>query len=293
MKVQKGEIARFACRGLPQWAQPTEFARYVGVAVFAGFDGIDFQSSQWLPPDARPLVGVLKGSGLALTSLTVRAEWRGAQESEREVERADHWIAFARSFPGARLVLEQITHADRSDIYERQLNVVQCLAAVGLRAQAAGVTATFCPDSAPGSLFRFMDDYHLLFGRLGEAPVGFTPDLRHIAQGGMDAIDVIHTFRDRVDHVRLGTGLGSDVIGDDDTDRARVVAYLAHTGFAGWFVLDLTHSDPLSLREEHIQAAGRYVKERLVPLVAEAHRARAEEANRRSARDAPNGPPPE
>ncbi len=151
---------------------------------------------------------------------------------------------------------------------------------------------TFCPDSAEGSLFRNMHDLERLFTGLGDAPVGYTPDLRHIAESGMDALDVIHTFRDRVDHVRLGAAadVGSDVIDAEDTERARVVAYLAHTGFTGWFVMDCWDADPLANREGEIQSAGHYVKERLVPLIMEAQRARAEEAATGPAPESPHRP---
>jgi inosose dehydratase len=273
-------------------AKRAEFIRYVGAAVFAGFDGVEFGARRGLIFDARSVAAVLEGSGAVLSAVTVRGGWRDSDESESERALADHWITFASSFHSARVVLEQVAGSDRSASRERQSNAISCLAAVGRRAEAAGVRVTFCPDSAEGSLFRNMHDLERLFTGLGDAPVGYTPHLRHIAQNGMDALDVIHTFRDRVDHVRLGAAadVGSDVIDAEATERARVVAYLAHTGFTGWFVMDCWDTDPLANREGEIQSAGHYVKERLAPLIMEAQRARAEEAAAGPAPESPHRP---
>lgn len=257
--------------------------RFVGTAVFAGFSGVELDSDEPQRQRPRDTKGTthraLDRSGVELSSFTFIAQWRDDVESPEERKRSDQLIELASSFPGARLVLEQARGVDRSDLRSRQNSAIRCVNSLGHRAASAGVAVTFHPDSAPGSVFRDADDYDRLLTGLNPG-AGYTPDLWHITQGGMDPLETIFTYRDRIDHVRLGAAGEADTTGlaAGDTERARVVAYLCHTGFAGWFVVDAEGSAPGVARESAIRTAGRYAGERLAPLVREAQRARAANA---------------
>ena len=89
---------------------------------------------------------------------------------------------------------------DRKDLRERQRRLLSCVRDVAARAEDAGVRTTFHPNSPEGSLFRTSGDYEILVGGL-PGFVGFTPDLGHVARGGMDPLAVVKQYRERVNHV--------------------------------------------------------------------------------------------
>jgi inosose dehydratase len=259
-------------------------ARFVGTAVFAGFAGVELGvGDQGQVRDSRATHGTIDRSGVELSSFEFVAEWRGGSESERERAEGNRAIEFVSSFPGGRLVLDQSPGADRKDLRERQVSALRCVNELGRRAASAGVSATFHPNSAEGSVFRDEADYDSLVNGLNPAFVALTPDPWQITLGGMDPLDIIHTYRDRVDHVRLNIRFDADAaqLHDGDTERARIVAYLCHTGFTGWFVLDGQRSPVGDVSASTIQSAGRYTRSQLTPLVHEAHHARADELRER------------
>jgi sugar phosphate isomerase/epimerase len=83
-------------------------------------------------------------------------------------------------------------------------------------------------------------DYGVLLDGLPDG-VGFTPDLGHLVRGGMDPLDVLATYRDRIDHIHY-----KDVADDGSwaptgggvVDFPAVTRYLARTGYTGWIVME-------------------------------------------------------
>jgi inosose dehydratase len=282
---------QFSCRDATSLSGTAEdagaLAMFVGTAVFAGFAGVELGADDHgQVRDTRATHGTIDRSGVELSSFEFVAEWRSGSESESERAEGNRAIEFVSSFPGGRLVLDQSPGPDRKDLRERQESALRCVNELGRRAASAGVAATFHPNSAEGSVFRDEADYDRLVNGLNPAFAALTPDPWQITQGGMDPLDIIHTYRDRVDHVRLNIRPDADAaqLPDGDTERARIVAYLCHTGFTGWFVLDGQRSTAGVLSAGAIQSAGRYARSQLTPLVDEAHRARADELGERPKR---------
>jgi inosose dehydratase len=210
------------------------------VAAGAGFGGFEPEvimlGDGW---SASALRSELDRHGIALAALCLAESWLGPAETEAEAQAADRAIE-AVALTGGVLNLCQLPGADRAGLAQRQRNALACLAAVSGRAADRGVRCTFHPNSPDGSVFRTAEDYEILLAGLPER-VGFTPDLGHIVKGGMVPLEVLSTYRDRVDHVHYKdidpagdwapTGLG--VI-----DFAEVTRYLAETGYAGWIVME-------------------------------------------------------
>jgi inosose dehydratase len=220
----------------------------VGDAGFAGLEPEVIMLGQFAAPGR--LRGALRANNLELAALTLVEDWAGDHETPQERASADAAIALARSFDGALLALCQMPGHDRRDLRERQMRVLRCVGDIAERAEDAGLATTFHPNSPEGSLFRTREDYELLLERL-PATVGFTPDLGHVARGGMDPLAVVKQYRERVNHVHakdMDEAGRWALIGTGVVPVAEVAELLARTGYQGWFVLEdeseLAERDP-------------------------------------------------
>jgi inosose dehydratase len=234
--------------GCQTYSWQMSFQRYRGridhictVIARAGFSGLepevvmlgDFAT-------AGRLQSVLETTGLQLAALTLVEDWHEEHESPAERASADAAIGLTACFDGALLVLCQMPGRDRSNLRHRQKNLLSCLRDIGERANDAGVGTTFHPNSPEGSLFRISDDYEVLLAGL-PAIVGFTPDLGHIARGGMDPVSVVQQYRERVNHVHakdMDSKGKWTLIGSGVVPVAEVAALLHRTGYEGWLVLE-------------------------------------------------------
>jgi inosose dehydratase len=216
-------------------------AHMVAAASRAGFAGFEPEvvmlGAGWR---AGTLRAELDRYGLSLAALCLVEPWAGRYETEQEAREADQAIEAVATIPGAILNLCQLPGADRSDLAARQRNALACLDAVSRRAARRGVHCTFHPNSPAGSVFRTAADYEVLIDGLSQ-DIGFTPDLGHIVKGGMQPLEVLMTYRDRVDHVHY-KDIGADgrwaPTGAGVVDFVAVTAYLARTGYAGWIVME-------------------------------------------------------
>jgi inosose dehydratase len=241
-------------------------ASVVGRAGFAGLEPEVIMLGDFAT--AERLRGALEPNHLALAALTLVEDWADEHESPRERAAADAAIALTQSFDGALLALCQMPGPDRHDLRERQQRLLSCVADIAARAEDAGVGTTFHPNSPAGSLFRTSEDYEILLDGL-PARVGFTPDLGHVARGGMDALALVGQYRERVNHVHakdMDTHGQWALIGTGVVPVAEVAELLYRTGYQGWFVLEdeseLARRDPDAVAGQ----LGNYVEQVLGPL---------------------------
>ena len=219
--------------------------------------------------DAGSVRGQLAGRGLTLAALCLVEDWRQATETGAEQANADRAIDAVASMPGAVLNLCQMPGADRADLSERQAAALRCVDAIAKRAADRGVHCTFHPNSPPGSVFRTADDYDVLLGGL-PAGVGFTPDLGHIVKGGMDPLEVLRTYWERVDHLHVkdidGRGEWART-GEGVIDFPAVGRFLADAGYRGWIVME--DESPHAERDPDGAAAhnAEYARTHLLPVL--------------------------
>jgi inosose dehydratase len=239
----------------------------VGQAGFSGLEPEVVMLGEFAT--AERLRGALEPNNLGLAALTLVEDWTGEHETPSERVSADAAIALTKSFDGALLVLCQMPGKDRKDLRERQGRLLSCVRDVAARAEDAGVGTTFHPNSPEGSLFRTSGDYEILVGGL-PGSVGFTPDLGHVARGGMDPLAVVQQYRERVNHVHA-KDMDDDgrwaLIGTGVVPVAQVAELLQRTGYEGWFVLE--DESELARRDPDGVAAqlGSYVNQVLWPLI--------------------------
>lgn len=245
MTMPSDQGIRFACQTYSwQMSLATYRGRLdhmIGVAARAGFTGLEAEivmlGEDWT---AEALRDVLDRHGIALAALCLVCDWREEAETDEERHLAERVIDAVKSIPGAILNLCQYPGPDRRDLADRQRRALSCLAAISRRAADRGVDCTFHPNSPPGSIFRTATDYRILLEGL-PAELGFTPDLGHIVAGGMDPLDVLRTYRDRINHIhykdRAAEGEWAPT-GEGTIDFPAVTDYLARSGYSGWIVME-------------------------------------------------------
>jgi inosose dehydratase len=246
----------------------------VQAAAAAGFSGFEPElvmlGRQWSVAELRD---ILAARSIELAALVLAKPWLGDEESTDERADADRVIAATAALPGSKIVLCPVpgpnrSTLDRRDVQARQTRVMGHLRAVAERAAEAGVPCTFHPNSPAGSLFRTQEDYQRMAELLPEL-IGYTPDLGHIAKGGMDPLTVVREWGDRVDHVHV-KDLAADgswaETGSGTVDIAGVLTYLAERRYGGW----VTFEDESPQAEQDPDTAtaknGRYVEQVCQPV---------------------------
>lgn len=149
---------------------------------------------------------------------------------------------------------------------ERRKCLINCMASVAAKAAEAGIVCCFHPNSAKNSLFRTEEDYEAMFELIQPTAIGWAPDVGHIENGGMSAIEQMKAHRDLIRHVHFKDRIAQNewaVMGEGKIDYPAIIKYLAETGYLGWIMVEdespraETDSDGLLLRTENI-CAGRF-----------------------------------
>lgn len=215
-------------------------------------------------PTADSIRSAIEPHGVRVPSLVIAEEWNAPHESDDERQRTDWALALAKDLGAEHVVVVQKS-SGRHDLVERQRALMTCFDEVAGRAADHGIQISFHPNSLETSLFRDSADYELLEQILPER-VGFAPDLGHVARGGMDVLETLKRFRDRVVHLHVKDMFDNGdwaPTGEGVVDIVGVFDYLADAGFAGWVAFEdeseLAERDP----DEATLRAGRWVQENL------------------------------
>jgi len=265
---------RFACQTY-SWQMTIDAYRgrldhMISVSAKAGFAGFEPEvvmlGDNWT---ASGLRSPLADHGVHLAALCLVEDWSGPRETAAEAAEADKVIETVAGIDGAIINLCQYPGQDRADLRARQDNLLSCVDSVSARAAAAGVHCTFHPNSPAGSVFRTDADYGYLLANLPER-IGFTPDLGHMAKGGMDPMNVVRLHRDRIDHLHV-KDMHADGswarTGEGIIDIPAITKFLADTDFAGWIVLEDESPDAQAYPDQAATRNGAYVREVLEPVI--------------------------
>ena len=229
------------------WQMPGE--QYKGklehimeITARAGFSGIEPETSflQHLS-DPELMKAALEKHQLELAVLCLVEDWRHPQETEEERAHADQWIEFLQHFPDTLFLLVQMPGKDRSDLQERQQNLLACVNEVARRAVDKGIECSYHPNSPAGSVYRTEEDYKILLNGLDASVIRYTPDVGHIAKGGMDPLSIIRQYRELVNCVHYKDMYRSGEwapMGQGDIDFDSISRELVETGFEGWIILE-------------------------------------------------------
>jgi inosose dehydratase len=258
------------------WQMPGE--QYKGklehimeVASRAGFRGIEPEASflQHLS-DPALMKQALNKYELELSVFCYVEHWQSPVETAEEKKRAAQWISFMEHFPDSIFLLVQMPGKDRDNLQERQKNLLSCVNAIATRAAEKGIECSYHPNSPAGSIYRTEEDYKVLLNGLDSKVIKYTPDLGHIARGGMDPMSIVKEYQELINciHYKDMYDDGSWApMGKGIIDFMSVTNYLKTFDFKGWIVVedecDKAITDPDSVAMED----GYYNQRVLEPLL--------------------------
>jgi inosose dehydratase len=212
-------------------------------AAKSGFEGIEPMNLQLGPYwDPRMLRDTLDARGLKLSSVAFVCDWLNPGETEAERREADKMMDLIRTFPYEILLMPvQMPQKDRENLDVRQKNFVACVNDLARRAAERGIKSSYHPNSPEGSIFRTREDYDKLLPKLDVQALGWTPDVGHIAKGGMDPVGMIREYRELVNHIHFKDMFPDGEwaqTGEGSIDFKTVIDDLVKTDFEGWVVFE-------------------------------------------------------
>lgn len=255
----------------------------IKVTAESGFTGIEPMvllaskdlncSPYWLGDLADPakLKGALDAHGIKLVGLALVCAWAGAEETADERAAADYTIATLKHFPGAKFATVPLP-IGRVGLQDRRLNLVKNVNAVSQRAVDAGLICSFHPNSPPGSVVRTQDDYDVVLNSLNPTVTGWTPDVGHIARGGMDVITTLTKWGHLVNHIHYKdfSGNGPEPwakMGSGKLDFHRITEWLTERKYDGWIVCEDECHEAIGDPDGVTRQNGDWCKAQLAPIV--------------------------
>lgn len=258
------------------WQMPGEqykgrLEHIMDICANSGFAGIEPETSfmQHLE-DPVLMKEACDRFGLELAVLCVVEDWLNPVETAEERMRANKWIDFLGHFPDTILLLVQMPGADRSNLIERQKNLISCANDFARRATEKGIICSYHPNSPSGSVFRTEEDYHILLNGLDASVIGYCPDLGHIAKGGMDPMEIVKKYRSLINLVHYKDMYKDGrwaPTGEGMIDFVGITNYLKDTGYEGWIIMEdecdeaITDPDGVTLKD------GEFIREVLQPVL--------------------------
>lgn len=256
------------------WQMPGEqykdkLEHILEVTSRAGFESIEPDTS-FMGRFADPVLmkEALQKYKLELSVLCLAEDWQHSQETEGEKARAEQWIQFLKHFPDTIFLLVQKPGKDRNNLEQRQQNLLSCVNNIAKRATDQGITCSYHPNSPAGSVYRTEEDYKILLNGLDSKVIRYTPDVGHIAKGGMDPLSIIRQYRELVNCVHykdMYQGGRWAPMGEGVIDFEGITKELKNTGFEGWIIVEdecdeaITDPDGVTLTD------GVYIKNVLKP----------------------------
>ena len=262
----------YGCQTYPWKMNQEKFAgdlpHIAQVTAQAGFQGLEAEICMLGEyfEDAERTKAVLQENGLELAALVLHQPWCGEKETDEEAALSDKAIAFLEHFPRARLMVSH--HAGKDPrpegeaLLARRKNLIACMSSVANRAAERGIVTGYHPNSARNSLFRTREDYEVLFELLAQTDVGYIPDIGHIVNGGMDALEILKLSRDKIRHVHFKDRIAQNqwaVMGEGTIDYPAIIRYLEDTGYGGWIMVEDESPKALSDSDAVVRADGAYI----------------------------------
>jgi inosose dehydratase len=251
-------------------ANANKLDHMIDVIARAGFAGVQPIFS-WMGDLSDPvrLGESLASRGLELSAMSFVLDWNHEGETDEELREANSVMKFLGHFPGALLCVVQMPRG-RFDVEVRRKRLAGNLNTLARRAADRGIVTTFHPNSPESSIARTKEDYEVLLNALDSKVIGWTPDVGHIINGGMDPLETMKQYADLINHLHYKDWDGAPefaVMGEGKVDFAAITKWLRDRGFDGWIVCEdeghraVDDPDGVTLQD------GAWVKTHLEPLV--------------------------
>jgi inosose dehydratase len=242
----------------------------IEVTAKAGMTGIE-PMHFWMGDLADPVL--LKESldkhRVELAAIAFVQDWNNPVETDNERAAADSAISLLKQFPGAVLCTVQMPNG-RHDLEQRRKNLVANVNAVSKRATDAGIKCSFHPNSPESSINRTEEDYTDIIENLDSSVTGWTPDVGHIINGGMDPLAKMKQYASLINHVHYKDWDGNPefaLMGQGKVDLLGVTKWLVEQDYDGWVICEdeapsaVDDPDGVTLHD------GEWIRETLLPVI--------------------------
>lgn len=242
----------------------------IEIIAKAGFTGIQ-PIFTWMGDLVNPdlLADKLNEQGIELAGLALALEWNGKQETENERKIADNAIALLERFPKAVLNTVQIP-TGRHDLIDRQKTLVNIVNEVSERAYNKGITCSYHPNSPHSSIIRTSEDYKAVLENLNENVTGWTPDVGHIINGGMDPLAKMKEYQSLINHVHYKDWNGTPewtIMGKGKVELLAITQWLKDIKYAGWIICEDEGPEALEDPDFVTLHDGNWIKNDLIPAL--------------------------
>lgn len=247
-----------------------QLAHMIEVTAKAGMTGIE-PIFPWMGDlaDADKLEASLDQYGVELAAIAFVQDWNHPEETAEEKEAADRAIQLLKRFPNAVFCTVQMP-TGRHDLEQRRDNLVANVNAVSRRAAEAGLTCSFHPNSPETSINRTEEDYSAIIERLDSSVTGWTPDVGHIINAGMDPLTKMKEYAELINHVHYKDWDGNPefaLMGEGEVDLVGVTKWLHEQKYEGWVICEdeapqaVDDPDGVTLHD------GKWIAETLLPII--------------------------
>ena len=251
-------------------AYDNQLGHMIEVISKCGFKGVE-PMHFWMGDLSDPLMlaDKLGENGIKLAGIALCLEWNHPQETEIERKEADDIIGMLGHFPEALLCTVQLP-TNRDNIVERRLNLIENVNAVSRRASEAGIKASFHPNSPETSTNRTHEDYQIILNGLDSNVTGWTPDVGHIRNGGMDVLSVMQEFRSLINHIHYKDWDGNpewSLMGEGKIDFEGITQWLVDQDYEGWILCEdeadaaIEDTDGVTLHDS------KFCQDKLLPII--------------------------
>lgn len=240
----------------------------IEIIAQAGFTGIQ-PIFTWMGDlvDADRLATKLQEQGIELAALALALDWNGIEESDNERIIADNAIGLLEHFPGAVLNTVQIP-TGRHQLEERRRSLVNIVNTVSRRASDKGIPCSFHPNSPHTSIIRTQEDYQVVLESLDTTVTGWTPDVGHIINGGMDPLAKMQEYASLINHVHYKDWNGEPefaLMGKGKVELLAITQWLKDIKYNGWIICEDEGMEALEDPDFVTLHDGRWIMNELIP----------------------------
>jgi inosose dehydratase len=251
-------------------AYANRLAHMIEVTSRAGLVGIE-PIHFWMGELADPqrLAAVLQANGVQLAAIALVLPWNEPHETDHEHQEADRIIDVLARFPGSMLCTVQLP-TSRDNLVARRRHLVANVNRVSRRAAKRGVRSTFHPNSPTTSINRTREDYEAILDSLDPNATGWTPDVGHIANAGMNPLETMQRWQPLINHVHFKDWDGRPefaLMGSGRIDFLAICRWLASWNYSGWIICEdeaeaaVDDPDGVTLHD------GRWIRDTLLPAL--------------------------
>lgn len=160
---------------------------------------------------------------------------------KEEIDLAKKGVDFVAHFPGCRLDMAGGSSPTRDNLDEKFETMCRIYNEVGALADKKNVPVDFHPHSHAGSIIETAEEYARVMECTDASIIGWCPDSGHIVRGGLDFIDTITRYRDRIRnfHFKDVDLRGKwKLMGHGVCDYQKALALLEDMRYDGWVIAE-------------------------------------------------------